>query len=485
MVLLGVRPYPEQNESLSGYFLRLATWNGFVSITELLQTIGVKKPKVRLWGLWKTEEIEDALTSLSVALNRSSSVIAAPFLIQSQRWMFSELYLLQELRVDFTRVCPECMKQEKTIDWRWNIASVARCNHHNSLLIDHCPQCHQPFEWRYQLFTGCTHCEFKWKSYSSETISPCTPFEQRLYPHEDGSLNATQEELSLLIQAMVFMARPFDARIDALQRVPYSPNHSRLVLNAFALLEDPSVQFDWQKRNQQKNGLFAEPIIQPKLKQLDFPRELEIKSIAPDFVERPEYVSRARNKLRMTDNGESVPYQVFHDELAALFAINKADLIDLINKKVLTSLNSTEVLRDQIFDYRKFAQLIAANFYNEIPEGWIVVDRKSTFLRQNLTEYGSLLTALLTKDVLGGFTDNVNVSSVIVEPERFQNWLQQQIEVICGEPISPTDAAKVLRCSRDEIDELVKQGILKWASWQRGATLVDGPSLYQYLLQIR
>lgn len=485
MKQLGVRPYPEKNESLSGYLLRLASWNGFVSINELLHAIGVNKPKTRLWGLWKKEEIEDAFKSLSIVLNRTIEVIADPFKVQSQRWMFSELYFLQELRVDFPRICPECMKQEKTIDWRWNIASVARCNLHGALLVDHCPECHQPFDWGYRLFNGCSHCEFKWKTYKSEIIASSLPLEQRLYPKEDGSLVAEPQELRLFIQAMMFMARPYDARIDALQRVPFSQNHSQLILDALALLEDPSVKVEWQTRNQQKNGLFSAAIIKPKLKQLDNYKNTETISIDANFTERPEYVSRARNKPLMNDRGESLPYQVFHDDLAGLFSIRKEDLVDLIHKKALISLNSTEVLRDKIFDYRVLAQFIETRFFEVIPIEWIEINRKSPFLHQNLTEYGCLLTAILTNTVIGGFTDKVNISSVIVEPESFKKWHQLQIKLICSESISPKAAAQALRCSRDEIDNLVKQGVLKWASWQRGATLVDGPSLYQYLMQMR
>jgi hypothetical protein len=169
--------------------------------------------------------------------------------------------------------------------------------------------------------------------------------------------------------------------------------------------------------------------------------------------------------------------------LASLFSIRKEDLSDLINKKVLISLNSTDVLRDKIFDYRILAQFIEANFWDEIPIGWIEINRKSACLRQNLSEYGSLLMAILSKNVRGGFTNKVNIASVIVEPESFKNWLQLQMQLMCLESVSPAAAAQALSCSNNEIENLVKQGDLKWAAWQRGTNAVDGPSLYKYLCQ--
>ncbi len=169
----GVRPYPESHESYQGYFLRLAWLNGLPHLKSLFETIGMVRTSERNIGRWDTAHLEVVCEKLADFLNRSPAQVYEPFTYMcASSFVYDQTRMIQDIRLNYPRVCPLCMAVGGYIHQYWGLAVTAHCQQHHCMLLDHCPRCTKPLSWKSALFEGCDHCQMTWAEYSPPRAHP-------------------------------------------------------------------------------------------------------------------------------------------------------------------------------------------------------------------------------------------------------------------------------------------------------------------------
>lgn len=234
--MLTLRPYPKLTERLNEYLIRLCYINGFFKTSELLGALGMHPVKQGQMGRWAPHHLEALNEVLVKALGRPcDDVIALHSRNDTEKWLFGYDRELAELIVDFPRICVHCVSEEKAMDWRWAIGTVARCPKHLTHFIDSCPHCDKPLSWDANILEFCPKCKRPWDITGTEVVEPLSKLEKDLWPAIDGTINVTEKQLQDLTYAMYMAARPFDVMTQRYGRIPFSQNHYQLVLNGLAL----------------------------------------------------------------------------------------------------------------------------------------------------------------------------------------------------------------------------------------------------------
>jgi len=443
--LLGVRPYPLSYESLSGYLLRLAFLNGLRHICELLSAIGIDKPKARRYGIWSNDQLATLTSALTKALGREFAPSTFPDQF-SNGWYCNETSLIKEIRLDFTRICPVCFDDQPVIDWRWALGIVARCNKHGCSLIDTCPNCHQNFELNAGLWDGCYHCGSTWRQLA-ENVSKSTclfsPLELALYPDDYGNISAEKVEVAKFCESLLKSARPNDLMWQSLQRIPYSENHSELVLHAIRRIEQPECNLSGS--------------------------------------ERSEYLRPARRKLCKTGTSVDCRYHVYHRELAKYLKIPNSVLKVVTSVQALPTLNPiTKSLSGQIFNTQEVLMVLKSFEAPCIKAGWIIISPETQTLQEHLTSFGNAMLAILNRTLIGCFPLSGDYVKIAVDIQSFKKWLSAQFNDACAGPLSLATVAKSLGFTKIQIMQRISVGHFHRVPQQK-TYLVDGKSFRAFV----
>ncbi len=382
--LLGVRPYPLSHESLTGYLLRLAFLNGLKHVYELLKAIGMAKPKARRYGIWSDDELDALTPSVEKALGRVFDPSTFPDQA-GNAWYCNETSLIKEIRLDFPRICLECFYDQPVMDWRWALGTVARCSKHSCSLIDNCPLCQQPFKLDARLWDGCYHCGKTWKQFprnEKKSTSEFSPLEQALYPDNCGSITAENLEVVEFCESLLKSARPRDLMWQSLQRIPYSKNHSELVLLAIKRIEQPGCNLT--------------------------------------VSERSEYLRPARRKLCKTGTSVDCRYHVYHRGLAKYLKIPNSVLKVVTSVQALPTLNPiTKSLSGQIFNTQEVLMVLKSFEAPCIKAGWIIISPETQTLQEHLTSFGNAMLAILNRTLIGCFPLSGDYVKIAVDIQSF------------------------------------------------------------------
>ncbi|VVN20167.1 hypothetical protein PS645_04259 [Pseudomonas fluorescens] len=122
------------DESLNGYFLRLAEENFLGSVTTLLRPTGV-----RFKAQYAQRELQVIADYHGLEVQRLQRLASFPTLHGS-------LVTGAFMRKAAIAVCPECLGQEGYIQQAWHHELFTACPTHQVLLIDQCPECDAPAE---------------------------------------------------------------------------------------------------------------------------------------------------------------------------------------------------------------------------------------------------------------------------------------------------------------------------------------------------
>lgn len=134
-VLLPVKVTPYIHESCNGYLMRLAAANGYPSP----RWIADLEPILKRHGNHFKVAVEEALIRL-VGLNHSET----KFL---ERSMLRDGHVKYPHHCARVRMCPECVKTNKYLDYMWQITFASACPYHGIQLIDSCPECLCKLSW--------------------------------------------------------------------------------------------------------------------------------------------------------------------------------------------------------------------------------------------------------------------------------------------------------------------------------------------------
>jgi hypothetical protein len=457
-IVLGKRPFTAIGESLNGYLLRLAKCNGLVGIYELLDAIGMTKAKSRRFGIWSDNELHDLNTVLTVSLERFFDATKMPCQ-KYYPWVYKEHRMLQDLRVDFPRVCPNCLAEGNPIDWRWGLGHIAQCEKHVTHLLDTCPHCTAPLQWEKSILQGCHQCGVKWKDVALYDACELSDFEQAVYPTIQGLLDIEMDQLTSLCLAMFKIARPYDLMRQTLQRIPYSRNHNELVKQAYGLLEN--------KNRYEVSDIHRDSVYRPD------------KQMVIEFNERPEYVRKARLKLVDSPYAPALREHVNHELLSTALGISKSDILKVISISEFPQENSTSVIRDKIFNLHTVNTYLK-NFHFATDTGFLVVVCTDKRFIKHLTSYGDLVVDVLTAKVKAVLS-SVSLASISIDPVEFESWLKAKLLKACQSPVGITKVAKLIGKNNDDVRMLIKKSELHYAAWDRYLYTVDGQSLMSYL----
>ena len=485
--MLGYRPYPEQQESLTGYLLRLAYTNGLVNIYELSIAIGIDKPKVSRFGIWSEQEIENYKPKLGAALGRNFE--PEKLICQHpHNWVYNESAMIKELRVDFARICPHCLVEHAVIDWRWSIGTIARCKKHKVKLIDTCPKCKNPLLWNASLFECCKSCGYSWHEHVKNSDPyQCYPFsmmESALYPDENGDILAATDFLEYFCAVMIGLARPYDLLWQSIQRIPHTSDHSSHVENTMALIECESHQKYWEQRwlAEWECGFHVQSPVRTLIKSYSAKfANFESTQIPLMLKEKNEYLRPSRKRLINPDDKKSGVYHVNQYLLAQATQLSKQDLLMMMERSIFPVINGTKVTRDQLFDLRKLSISLEPFYEQKDDVSYIFIAPDDKLLKAHLCKYGELLADVFEYKIHGYLPNQNCLKSLCISKLELETWLIGKLHAACSLPRSIMETARALGCNTSRVLELVAEGKLKWAGWQRGVEKIDGASLLNYI----
>jgi len=489
--MLRWRYYPNPVEGLTEYLLRIAYFNGYFKIGELLSLIGMEQPKTSRFSKWSTGQLLSVKKALGIALDRDvEHVIKLHNRNNDHDWLHMKGRALHELITDFPRICTSCFKEEKLMDWRWSIATVARCLKHKIPLLDTCPHCDKPLQWDANIFEFCPNCKTPWdvESNSSWSSIELSPLEKLLWPDVSGKLSVSTETIDDICLAIYVMARPFDILLSPFHRVPYSKEHGVLVLKGLQLLENEQHRKQWTKECKEKWQEYWD-VVNPITLFNDNVNNTN--DHAPyweldEFNERERYVKLAR--IKFADEDDNPIFHVNYKILADTLHLSVEDIVILFEKRIFEHVNksfsSTKKMIDRkIFNLQTITKQIAPFTLKSAPQGCKAITALSSKLSRNITKYGDLLCAVLNKEISGYFLSCTDLRTVYVEPKILKNWLTRHLNEVCLNEIPIDEVANALSCSTTIIKRLVNSHQLKWARYEKKGEFIDGPSFKRYLTE--
>lgn len=482
-------PYPLPNDALNGYLLNLAYCHGISRLSELLTHIEMDKPKIKRWGVWDDSEIENLISALSIVCNRDTRS-SIKELVDNEHpvWCFGETRMFREIRVDNPRVCPLCLNEKRHIHKYWNIGTVARCEVHKELLVDTCPQCDKQLIWKESLFNGCTHCDYKWSQHiaTAWTSIKFSSYEKSIHPSSNKPDVA--DRISGLCATMMAMARPLDIHYQPHQRLPKTANLSELILKALAILESNEARSKWVMafREERPTKLVHEwkPIdaLKDRLRGYDITFTNTTTPTSFEFTELEEYIKPARRKRVQSGKNDEYRYHVHHDGLARALNIDSAVLIKLTASETLPRINTTTLIRDQLFDLRHIEKTLADFETLLVLDDPITITGKTKVLKTHFVDYGWLLNDVLTRKISGYFPITQDLSEVMVSRGEFKHWLIDSFKIACQHHQRKTTVIQALSISKNELYDLIETGELRWFPLQHGGEAIDGESLMNYVM---
>ncbi len=486
--MLGVRPYRAINESLSGYLLRLAYVNGFISISDLLWHIEMRPVKNRRMGHFSDKELEKLLACLSETLGRDAS----PALVHhyEQAWFYDAERVFQHALVDFPRVCLCCIATESKpiFDWRWQLAILPLCPRHLTPLHNNCPACCVAFSWSTDLFERCPHCKAKWSEIERKSLIEHADLNEIVSPTEDGHLSLSRLQLHDVMLTLHRVGRPFDVLTHSANTVPHTNDHWQKALLALRLLNDTKVYENW-RHQAQANWAGVSALINPvheftnSLKSQSWPSltgpisaglQARLQDINWDNQE-PAYVKPARAKAAKDQQQGSWCYHVNHPLLAQALGVSSKALMVLTSSRALPQLNSTSVIREKLFDLGAVSKALGPYHQKRGFKNSLIVTESSLCFARYLSSYGVLLQSGFSGQVEMRLPNRNSLSAVEVPSRELEAFLIQSLNDACADSILKTRVARALGVASTQVSALVKQGRFQWAGWRNDES-VDGPS---------
>ena len=395
--------------------------------------------------------------------------------------------MLAELIVDFPRICVHCVSEEKIMDWRWAIGTVARCHKYLTPLIDTCPHCDNPLIWDANILEFGPRCKKPWKLGEIKALQPLTAFENALWPTVDGTIDVSEKQLQALTYAIYMSARPFDVMIQRYGRIPFTKNHYQLVHNGLALLTSEDYRSKWVKACQRYWKNYP-GYINPVHLFLDSVKVLNTKENCEsfDFIERPEFIQKARVQYVKDKDKDQPIYHVDISLLATAINLSLSDATILFEAKTFPMVNKSfvgnhKMMKSKIFDIKDIIKKVKRFVKGpKAKASYIELNIKSNLLPRYLCEYGDVVNAVLNKEVHGYFNDAFDLSEVHVDKTMIFLWLSKHQAEQCRYSITITSAALALAIDDDAIKSLVYDGELRWGKHQRRGEFIDGHSFLSY-----
>ncbi len=429
--LLGYRPSPLQGDTHLDYLLRLAYAHGIGTLPQFLQAIGMEKPKLTKWYEWKPKQQRDLISALSKVCRRDmTEEINRLTTIGHLSWLNEPDRIFKKLLVDFPRVCPKCILEHERLDWRWSLGTVGRCYEHKCNLLDTCPICDKAYEWHSSILKCCPNCQLKW----ADLPVPTTPVIRRYgvekvtWPSLNGDI--TQPiYLAHICAAIAAMARPFDTAYIPRTSMPYTKEHSTLVLQAMSILHRKTFP-EWEEAitDNRKQALPNEPNPISMFK-----RHIGYSTLSKNgrrlpkypLFERHEYLVK-KDSINVTEQEPNTGrYYINIFNLATALGLTVADLNYLTSGGLIPCAVNAETVENRLFNTLDVSLLLLEHMSKDIKGETMTVNASEPLLLKNHLTYGDLLHSTWTRDIDGSMASPLVLGSIIVSKPQFIAWLER------------------------------------------------------------
>ena len=493
---IAVRPYMKLDESFSGYILRLTYENGFKDVTAFLKYGGINTSSTASFDKSVRTNKNIILDFLEIALNRNRESIDIG-ITYSDVIDFNRS--IKNLHLDFLRICPHCIKEKKYIKETWLLAPVAHCEIHKCLLIESCPHCNSKLNFKSDIFEHCNNCGFQWQDYNSSDAD-FSNLEYQILNILNGN-NQNNLLVGGICEAICSIARPLDFIHPIVHTISHCENYSLLVKTAYNFFNTPDLLDRWNDissiekpylinlRNDLVNfQLFN---LKNKLKKIQFCINIKPTPSDDNYLDliKLENVSFAKHaRQNICSHVDDLRHQVTFKEIATILNIKSSEVSHLTGKHRLKPLNTSSIIRDQIYDVRDLFQLI--NNYtiesNIIFEDYIEIHCKEKMFFRYLTTFSSLIGSIFDQSVSAYIKTNNCEFSVLIKKTDLTKWLLNKVSEACKQPVAFSNARKLLRCSDLVLQEYIDSQQLKLykTTNHRSNQMLDGTMLHDLFISL-
>lgn len=417
MMYLKVRPYPQEDESLPGYLLRLSDDNGYYDITHILELIEASRSHISTIHYWQYDCATVFIERLAPLLKRDVEKVFPAYRHQySDQLIFEENRLIQDLRVTHLRLCPKCLHQKGTFDWRWSMAHIAHCQEHQCLLIDTCPHCNEPLDLKTEIFTHCPSCKAPWESMEVPKQS-ITQLEKESWEKLAHSPVKKDRMTDVIILTILFLARPYDSTFRKCLRLPKLTNYSELVALAYRILTTQEAMDEWAmscldlRRNISNLGPVG--VFLPihnwlwEIGKLGYeyphhiPEDICEPKTCPSFQEYDGFIAKPR--LKLSENPEDLRYQFPADGLPRLFPQCVLSYPEMRKAFVSAMYFNPHRFQRTFLDLRKLSSQLESVMQKH-SEDWVKVSYQDETKGQD-SSFADVIDDLLSQQIEGAIED--------------------------------------------------------------------------------
>ncbi|MGE7823326.1 TniQ family protein [Paenibacillus sp. NPDC093718] len=147
------QPLPYEDESLTGYILRLSIANYYPSLKYIYDELSVFQNK-RIFSYYlDTLMLDDCdLAKLSALAGSSLDILRNLMFCEvdkaNQMYVYNKsVFSLTAICTLKAKLCPLCLKENEYIRKIWGLVNVTACPYHKVMMVDQCQNCSKKILW--------------------------------------------------------------------------------------------------------------------------------------------------------------------------------------------------------------------------------------------------------------------------------------------------------------------------------------------------
>jgi hypothetical protein len=463
-----INPKPKYGEELTGFLLRLASLNGFITIKELFSAIGVVFTE---YSFKRTSKLYSNLLATLAPMIQLN--------VQALRQCFDSMSFLKMENNDASKslqsksptICIECIKETGYIRESWQCYHLTYCDVHNCELNTHCPNCSGRLSWNIDLLAGCNQCGYRWHEHP--LLSSTRPD----YLSFIGQLDEKTEQnvfLSALYKAFCELTQPFSF---AAKKPDFNQYSNRALVEKFTL----AYQLLTSKTSML---LFFETVhtelsSQMQFYSFDLLKKLEhpIKNIHPNFFQS-EYKNTPAFKLEKFKSA-----LINEVQAGLLLGISPISVSTLNNFGYLSSINVNKTRQYELSNIDNFmfdCLKRAEQFEPENVEHFLNLSDLHSMSAKHLLSCGEALNFVL-KSNLTIYVDlhPKNLSDFYINRNEFIALISTQNDNETSHLLSYTELAEYLCTNRLKVAEYAEHFGWKTVLTSRNIKKFDRFDVYE------
>lgn len=479
-IRLPVRSAPEANESFIGYCLRLAKVNGRLHLKELNKVLGLSFSKYQFCV--GHNKFDAYLEKLAPMLLRNADDLREHFFeYQNLELVDSKKRMIQSLACSRPKICVHCLSEGKGLQADWLYLHNTHCDIHQVALMDECPECGEPLDWKTSLMNGCDSCGVSWSECSLPHSS--TPVYQKVL--DDALKHDNQPLLDAFYAVFAVTLRPNDFIINRQTSLdmPNKESHQRH-LQAYALIHSPLYARQWAKEYEKAGHLtpflHGKPLlhfIKQTSESFDYPVEINHR-YSHTRDENESAIRLYRSKL-----AERIPLSrhVGLLEAATFLGIDVQGLGRLLDQHIVLPIHESYFLTDTLFDLESLIEVDLAVWGKSKqpqnnaadPPHVPVMDLFPALEAFCLSPATLLAICLKEPEVPFYSAGGTHWYELSVNKTEFFEWLEDIYLQYMPDEISVDDFRRMTGTDEKQCRELVRNTSLSFKPWVKSDVISD------------